>query len=417
MTTAVTAFDGQPSVLDSWGPGVRIALRLGGVVVFGYYLVRTGTLWPASVPAALIAASFVCWIVWVALGARLPGPALLALTGAPALVGSVLGAAPDRYDLAIVFTIVGIVSVVGGPRVSMRVGLAFAGCCLAVFEVAAAVMADHADIRLWTTFGICMAVVMGYSRRQSHEVAEKNRRLIEAQRQLLAQAETMRIEQARGAALAERSRIARDLHDVLAHSLGGLVVQLDAAEGVLSVKGDLEDATKRLRRARRLAVEGLDDARQAVTALRADEQELFDSLHTMVDEYDGGSATLKGGRPTTDISAPVTAALVAVVREALNNSRKHAAGADVTVWLRVDEASVRVDVTNAAGTVNDLATTGSGTGLTGMRERMDGVGGTVKAGPAAGGAWRVSASAPPTGELIGGSHPQYASGSPAEDGK
>lgn len=172
------------------------------------------------------------------------------------------------------------------------------------------------------------------------------------------------------------------------------MVQLDAAEGQLSVNQDVDGASKRLRRARALAVEGLDDARRAVTALRTDAPGLSAALRAMVNAYDAGNARLTGDAGAANVPEQVTDALLAVVREALNNSRKHAFGADVTVWLRIDHEVVRVDVANDAGTAGDLAATGSGAGIAGMRERMDAVGGKLQAGPAAGGTWRVSASVP-----------------------
>ncbi|MBB5891278.1 DNA-binding NarL/FixJ family response regulator [Kutzneria kofuensis] len=80
------------------------------------------------------------------------------------------------------------------------------------------------------------------------------------------------------AALDERARIARELHDVLAHSLGALGVQLEVAEGLLAERGDVEGGLLRVQRARRLAHEGLDEARRAVAALRSDAPPLVDAL-------------------------------------------------------------------------------------------------------------------------------------------
>lgn len=389
-----TIVDGPSQPFRAPKPWARIALRLFGLAVFGYYLIYTGAVWPVTTQAVLIVAGLVCWLGWMLVADSLPVPVFIALAGAPALVGSVIGASPDQYGLAIVFSLGGIIGVVASARVDMRVGLALAAGCLVLFEIASSFGPEDFANRMWTSFGICMAAVMGYSRRQSRRAAEQTRRLIESQQQLLAQAETVRAEQTRSAALAERSRIARDLHDVLAHALGGLVVQLDAAEAVLTVKGDVDDASARLRKARGLAVEGLDDARKAVTALRTETPVLVDALQSLVDDYDGGPAVLKRGAAVAEAPDDVTLALIAVVREALNNSRKHASGARVTVWLRAGDGEVGVDVTSATGTPSELAETGTGTGIAGMRERMDAVHGSLRAGPAAGSTWRVSASAP-----------------------
>ena len=95
----------------------------------------------------------------------------------------------------------------------------------------------------------------------------------------LADAERAREEHARAAGLAERANAAREIHDILAHSLGALVLQLDALDAVLSGETpDHERAAEVLARARALAVEGLNEARQAVGSLRADPPPLVDAL-------------------------------------------------------------------------------------------------------------------------------------------
>ena len=87
---------------------------------------------------------------------------------------------------------------------------------------------------------------------------------------LLAKAEQVRLEQGRTAALDERNRIAREIHDVLAHSLGSLGVQIQAARAVLTDRGDLDQAVDLLGRAQRSAAEGLTETRRALQALRSD---------------------------------------------------------------------------------------------------------------------------------------------------
>ena len=120
---------------------------------------------------------------------------------------------------------------------------------------------------LWT--GVLIA--FGLNRRQYEVQARQTEQLLEQTR--LAQSE-----HARAAALEERGRIARDLHDVLAHSLGALSVQLEVAEALLAERGDAEGALDRVRRSRRLAVQGLVEARNAVAALRATGADLPQAL-------------------------------------------------------------------------------------------------------------------------------------------
>ena len=86
---------------------------------------------------------------------------------------------------------------------------------------------------------------------------------------LLANAEQLRQEQSRSATLDERNRIAREIHDLLAHSLGSLAVQIQAAQAVLTDQQDIDRAVELLGSARRTATEGLNETRRAVHALHA----------------------------------------------------------------------------------------------------------------------------------------------------
>ena len=95
---------------------------------------------------------------------------------------------------------------------------------------------------------------------------------------LLAKAEQVRLEQRRTAALDERNRIAREIHDVLAHSLGSLGVQIQAARAVLTDRGDIDQAVDLLGRAQRSAAEGLTETRRALQALRSDTPPLAGAL-------------------------------------------------------------------------------------------------------------------------------------------
>ncbi len=117
--------------------------------------------------------------------------------------------------------------------------------------------------------GLLSAAFGGVLRAMRRDREEQSRRLL--------------TEQARGAALAERTRIAREVHDVLAHSLGGLAIQLEVADALLSGDGDLDAGARaavlqRVRTAHDLATAGLEDTRRAVHALRVDAPPLPDSL-------------------------------------------------------------------------------------------------------------------------------------------
>ena len=141
----------------------------------------------------------------------------------------------------------------------------------------------------------------------------------------LADAERAREEHARAAALAERANAAREIHDILAHSLGALVLQLDALDAVLD--GETPDhgrAVELLARARALAVDGLSEARQAVGTLRTDPPPLIDGLRHLVDATPGSALEITGApRP---ISAEVSVALRRTAQEGSDQCRQTRSG-------------------------------------------------------------------------------------------
>lgn len=210
-------------------------------------------------------------------------------------------------------------------------------------------------------------------------------------------AQTQRTEAAsrRAAALDERTRIAREIHDVLAHALGGLTVQLEAAELLLAERGDVDAALERIRGCRRTAREGLEEARRAVAALRTDTSPLPQSLAELVDSHcehgNRGELTVEGGERT--LSPETSLALMRTVQEALTNARRHAPGSAVRVRLIYDDTSTSVTVTNDSAAAAPSAAGTGGYGLTGMRERLELAGGRLAAGPSPEG-WTVRAQVP-----------------------
>jgi signal transduction histidine kinase len=216
---------------------------------------------------------------------------------------------------------------------------------------------------------------------------------------LLAQLEEARDDQARAAAAQERASIARDLHDVLAHSLSGLSIQLEMvrklaakAEAPPELRAAIDDAAG-------LAKEGLAGARDAVGALRRDNRLGVDQLGELVDHFrrDFGltvAYTVSGTeRP---VPPDLGLALYRVTGEALTNVARHAVGAAARVELCFDAQAVRLAVTDDGGEPSALAAEGSGWGLAGVRERIKRLGGDFTAGPAgpAGPGWSVVVSAP-----------------------
>ena len=205
-------------------------------------------------------------------------------------------------------------------------------------------------------------------------------------------------ESRRAATLDERTRIAREIHDVLAHALGGLTVQLEATELLLAEHGDVDEALERIRACQRTAREGLQEARRAVAALRSDTPPLPESLEELLESHreQGARGELVVEGTPRALPPEAALALMRTVQEALTNARRHAPGSSVRVRLSFESERTYVTVANGAPRRSPVAVgagqTG-GYGLTGMRERLELAGGELVAGPAGNG-WSVHAEVP-----------------------
>jgi len=202
---------------------------------------------------------------------------------------------------------------------------------------------------------------------------------------LLAQeAATSQARQA-AAALAERSRLARDLHDVLAHNLSGLAVQLEATRLMAITKGAGENIVNQVAAARKLACIGLLESRRVLLLLREGETPDAASLPALVSEISallGIPVALQSHGVPCPLGPGAGAALYRVVQEALTNLVKHAGrGAEVTVRLAWAPDGVEVSVTDRGGDGVDSGLPSSGSGLSGMVERVSLIGGHLHAGP------------------------------------
>jgi signal transduction histidine kinase len=204
--------------------------------------------------------------------------------------------------------------------------------------------------------------------------------------------------EAAAAALAERTRIAGELHDVLAHSLSALAIQLQGARK-LAGREQVSDALRAtIERSAELARAGLADARQAVGALRGERLPTLDQLAALVEDFrrdTGSPATLRIDGTSRPIPAEASLALYRGAQEALTNITRYAAGATtaVTVTYRADRTIVTIEDHVSGPQTTTLAGAGGGHGLTAMRERVARVGGAAHAGPTGDG-WLVELEVP-----------------------
>ena len=365
------------TLLAAWAWWLRAAVF---VIVAAVVLNARGSVAAGVAEVTIAAAALIGW--WAS--GRLPAPwaqrsrfvCLIALTA----VGG-FAAASHQDTSVLALAIIGMLAAgVDLPLAELLVVL-LAGV-LAV-EIAA-VSDGHTD--LGTVLGypallVALALIGRYRRayRTQTEQAEA----------LLAETRRAQFESERAAALTERSRIAREIHDVLAHSLGALGIQLQATEVTLSEHQDIDRALRSLASARRLVDEGLTETRRAVRALRTDAPPLPQALAALLEERPG--ALTISGEPYA-LSPAASLALLRVAQEAVTNAVKHADGKPATIALEYTDAGVELRVENAlpdAAAIEDSHTAG-GYGLAGMHERLRLIDGELHAGPV-GDRWVVRA--------------------------
>lgn len=292
--------------------------------------------------------------------------------------GMLFGFDPNSWGISFAIT----VAVHAGIRFESRVAVTLAAVISVTATVTIAVF-EPAHVPWWIGMSAGLAVVVGLLRRNRAETLRAAHELIE-QTQLAA------LFDARATVLAERARVARDIHDVLAHSLSGVNMQLSMADALFDA-GQPDEGREAMRRAQAMVVTGLGEARRAVSTLRDDTIDLEPSLRAMLN---GDEHLVVVGEPAT-LDTARTQTLVRAAQEALTNARRHAPGAEVVLTLSYPgaESEVVLEVVNAASTAAPSGD-GGGFGLVGMQERAALVGGAVTAGPTPDGGWQTRVSLP-----------------------
>jgi signal transduction histidine kinase len=203
--------------------------------------------------------------------------------------------------------------------------------------------------------------------------------------ELLAEVIAGRDAHIRAAALDERARLAREMHDVLAHTLSALSIQLEGTRMLAEQRASDPAVTAAIERASHLAREGLNEARRAVGSLREDAlpgPDLLPQLARELEQDTGSPCRLRIEGEPIALSAEVRLALYRIAQEALTNVRKHAAASAVDIILRYTSDGIELIVDNDGTPVASLPA-GRGYGLSGMRERAELLNGELEAGPTA----------------------------------
>jgi signal transduction histidine kinase len=229
-------------------------------------------------------------------------------------------------------------------------------------------------------------------RQRTREAAEHAARADRAERE--------REEGAARAVVEERARIARELHDIVSHSISVIAVQTQAVRRRLGPEQvrEVDD----LRAVEATAREAMAEMRRLFGILRAEGERPSLSPQPGLDQLDRLIADTRAAGVDVSLTvdghpAPLPPGLdlaaYRIVQEALTNVRKHAPGGRVTVRLRHGEADVDVIVEDTGGAPGPEAG-GAGLGLVGMRERVELYGGTLEIGPLPGGGFAVRARLP-----------------------
>jgi signal transduction histidine kinase len=265
----------------------------------------------------------------------------------------------------------------------------FAGCVVLLSALGlGAAAGPHLDLKSAVLFMVVTAVVMLLVRRV---VGDRERRLALAERE--------RDLAAREAVASERARVARELHDIVAHSVSVMVIQAQAGPRLLA---EPERARGVFDSIETTGKEALTELRRLLGILReADEhadrgpQPGLDSLPTLLEQVRRAGlpvAVHVEGEPRP-LPAGVDLSAYRIIQEALTNALKHAGRAEAEVRLRYGAAALELEIVDNGSASTALAP-GSGHGLTGMRERVALYGGALQAGARKGHGFAVRASLP-----------------------
>jgi signal transduction histidine kinase len=306
-----------------------------------------------------------------------PAVTLIALTALIAAAACLIWLQPNGAAEPALFVAVAL----AGIRLSDTPSIIVLVLALAALIPPAVHVNRSAGMLAGTELGIVAFYLVARFGRSAAEAHEQTQRL-------LVELQASRNAEAEAAMLRERSRLARDMHDVLAHSLSALMLQLEGAR-MLSAHPDANgELPPVLDRAHHLARAGLEEARRAIAALRDEDLPGPGSLEQLAADFEHDShvrTSLEITGSARELDSETSLTIYRVAQEALTNIRRHATPDRVEVSLSYDPDGTRLTVRDHAQTPSSADSPGSsdrgGYGLTGMRERAELLGGALSADP------------------------------------
>jgi len=348
---------------------------------------QSGWVIAGATAALLVAAVGAGWVVLSR--SATDGQALAALT-AVGLAGAFLALLPGAPG----FVVIGLAMAGLGMRLPPPLALAGAITVFAALNLGFLLAGVTSLPALGSEdIGAAFIFAVGAFIRSTRISQDKSRAAQARAEDLLAQLRESQAGQAEAAALTERARLAREIHDILAHALSGLVLALDTMELLGRQGGTDPDVMalllEQVARAQRIARDGLADTRRAISALRGDElpgPTLLDRLVRETAAATGIRAALTVTGDQRPLPPEIGLALYRTAQEALINTAKYA-GRDgrAELLLSYGDNDVELAVEDArsddAAPPSPTGLTFGGYGLTGMRERAELLGGKLTAGP------------------------------------
>ena len=358
--------------------------RIKPIAVAGFAVIAVGGALPGylSAPAAAVAAG----VAVAAAAVLVYVPRLPLLAAAAATAG--LAVEADGFSSEISWLAACLLAGWCVIVVSQRTGLIYWAAIMILFTVEWLWIKPDPGWAAWlggsTVTVLCALLIR-------HQI-DLNAQLRAAQAGLAARART-----------AERNRIARELHDVIGHTLVVSLLHVQSAR--LAVEHDPADAARALAEAERLGQECLAEVRMTVGLLREDDGPGageaataplpgVEALPALVERFRsaGADITLTVQGDTGGLPVTTGLAVYRIAQEALTNAAKHAPGRTTAVQLSVDAGRVTLTA-DSSGPPGSAAKPGTGLGVVSMRERAESLGGTCEAGPGGRG-WLVRAALP-----------------------